>query len=143
MIEVEGKIINRHVDILIYSREIHFYIDPKIANRLHLEKSKLEKSSLVQLATRTKKKINEVVKGCPISLNGVNTIVDLNIIPFGSYDIIIGMDWLEKDNVVLDYLNKTFTCLDEKRKHSNVKGIPRPISKREILSLQMKRCFTK
>ena len=40
MIEVEGKIINQHV-ILNDSKAIHCYIDPKIVDRLHLEKSKL------------------------------------------------------------------------------------------------------
>jgi hypothetical protein len=47
MIEVEGKIINQPVAILIYSGASHCYIDPKILDRLHLEKSKLGKSSLV------------------------------------------------------------------------------------------------
>jgi hypothetical protein len=47
MIEVEGKIINHPVAILIYSGEIHSYIDPKIVDRFHLERSKLEKSCVV------------------------------------------------------------------------------------------------
>jgi hypothetical protein len=47
MIEVEGKIINQFVSILIDSGAIHSYIDPKILDRLHLDKSKLEKSNLV------------------------------------------------------------------------------------------------
>jgi hypothetical protein len=143
MIEVEGKIINHPVSILIDSGASHCYIDPKIVDRLHLEKSKLEKSSLVQLATGTKRRINEMVEGCPINLNGVNTNVDMNIIPLGSYDILIGMDWLDKHHVVLDCHNKTFTCLDEEGKQSTVKGIPRPISIREISALQLKRCFRK
>ena len=53
-----------------------------------------------------------MVRGYSISLNGVNTSVDLNIIPFGYYDILIGMDWLDKHHVVLDCHRKTFTCLD-------------------------------
>jgi hypothetical protein len=47
MIEVEGKIINHPISILIDSGASHCYIDPKIADILHLEKSKFEKSSLV------------------------------------------------------------------------------------------------
>jgi hypothetical protein len=112
MIEVEGKIINQPVAILIDSVEIHCYIDRKIVDRLHLEKSKLGKSSLVQLATGTKRRIHDMVRSCSISINGVNTSIDLNIIPLGSYDILIGMDWLDKHHVVLDCHNKTFTCLD-------------------------------
>ena len=121
MIEVECKIINNPVSILIDSRESHDYIDPKIVDRLHLEKSKLEKTSLVQLATRTKRRINDMVIGCSISLNGVNTNVDINIIPLGYYDIRIGMDWLDKHHSILDCHNNTFTCLDEEGKQSIVK----------------------
>jgi hypothetical protein len=55
MIKVEGKIINQPIVILINLGEIHYYIDPKIVDRLHLEKSKIEKSGLVQLATGTKR----------------------------------------------------------------------------------------
>jgi hypothetical protein len=47
MIKVEGKIINQPVAILIDSGVRHCYIDPKIVDRLHLEKIKLGKSSLV------------------------------------------------------------------------------------------------
>jgi predicted aspartyl protease len=112
MIKVEGKIINQHVAILIDSGASHFYIDPKIVDRLHLEKCKLVKASLVQLATGTKRRIHDMVRSCSISLNGVNTSIDLNMIPLGSYDILIGMDWLDKHHVVLDCHNKTFTCLD-------------------------------
>jgi hypothetical protein len=57
-----------------------------------LKKSKLKKSSLVQLPTGTKISIDEMVISCSISINGVNTNVDVNIIPLGFYDALIGMD---------------------------------------------------
>jgi hypothetical protein len=128
---------------LIHSGESHCYIDPKIVDRLHLEKSKLGKAIFVQLATRTKRRIHDMVRSCSISINGMNTSIDLNIIPLGSYDILIGMDWLEKHHVVLDCHNKKFTCLDGNGKQSTVKGVPRPISIREISALQLKICFRK
>jgi hypothetical protein len=105
MIEVEGKIINYPIYFLIDLWEIHCYIDPKIVDRLHLGKSKLGKESLVQLATRTKRRIHDMVRTYSISLNGVNTSIDRNIIPLGSYDILIGMDWLDKHHDVLDCHN--------------------------------------
>jgi hypothetical protein len=143
MIEVEGKIINQPVAILIDSGEIHCYIDHKIVDILHLEKSKLGKEILVQLATGTKRRIHDMVRSCSISLNDMNNIIDLNIIPLGSYDILIGMDWLEKHHVVLDCHNKTFTCLDGNGKQSIVKRVPKPISIRDISTLQLKICFRK
>jgi hypothetical protein len=116
MIEVEGNIINHHVAILFDSGESHCCIDPKIVDKLHLEISKLGKASLVQLATGTKRRIHDMVRSCSISLNGVHTSMDVNIIPLGSYDILIGMDRLDKRHDVLYCHNKTFTCLDENGK---------------------------
>jgi hypothetical protein len=98
---------------------------------------------LVQLATGTKRRIHDMVISCSISLNGMNTSIDLNIIPMGSYDICIRMDWLEKHHAILYCHNNTFTCLDGNGKQSTMKGVPRPISIREISTLQLKRCFRK
>jgi hypothetical protein len=42
-------------------------------------------------------RIHEMVIGCSISINGLNTKSDLNILPLGSYDILIGMYCLEKN----------------------------------------------
>jgi hypothetical protein len=128
---------------LIDSRESHCYIDSNIEDILHLEKSKIGKASLVQLAIGTKRRIHDMVRSCSISLNGVNTSIDVNIIPLGSYDILIGMDWLDKNHVVLDCHNKTFTRLDGNGKQSTMKGFPRSISIREISALQLKICFRK
>jgi hypothetical protein len=95
MIEVEGKINNQHIVILIDSRASHNYLDPKMVERFQLPRSKLGKPWLVQLATEAKRKINEMFKACPVDMNGLDTRVDLNIIPLGSYDCLIGMDCLD------------------------------------------------
>ena len=43
-------------------------------------------------------------------MNGLVTCVDLNVPPLGSYDVLIGMDWLEAHRVKLDCYNNTFEC---------------------------------
>jgi predicted aspartyl protease len=106
MIEVEGKIDNQPIEILIDYGASHSYINSNIVEIFHLQRSKHKKYWLVQLATGAKRKINELVKYFPIDMNGLNTKVDVNIIPLGSYDCLIGMDWLEKHHVVLDCYNK-------------------------------------
>jgi hypothetical protein len=53
------------------------------------------------------------VRDYPININGVNNNANMNIILLGSYDILIGMDWLDKNHDILDCHNKTFTCLNE------------------------------
>jgi hypothetical protein len=51
MIEVEGKINNEPIAILIDSGASHSYINANIVERFHLQRSKHNKSWLVQLAT--------------------------------------------------------------------------------------------
>jgi hypothetical protein len=76
-------------------------------------------------------------------MSGLNTKVYVNIIPLGSYDCIISMDWLEKHHVVLDCYNKTIIYHDEEGKQGNIQGILRDIVVREILSMQLKKSFRK
>jgi hypothetical protein len=113
MIEVEGKINDQPIAILINSGASHGYLDPKMVERFHLPRSKLGKYWLVQLAIGEKRKINEMVKACPMEMNGLCTKVDLTIIPLGLYDCLISMDWLDQHYVVLYYYNNAFTFLDE------------------------------
>jgi hypothetical protein len=143
MIEVEGMINNHDFTILIDSGAIHSYIDPRVVESFQFSRSKHEKSWLVQLATGTKRKINELVKSCPMNMNGLSTKAELNAMPLGSYNCLIGMDWLDQHHAILDYCNKAFTCLDEEGNQKTVQGIPRAIAIREISTIQLKKCYRK
>ena len=48
----------------------------------------------------------------------------------GSYDVIIGMDWLEVHSVVLDYIRKLIHFLDDEGKENFLRG------KNMVVSLQ-------
>jgi hypothetical protein len=76
MIEVEGRINNQTISILIYSRASHSYIDPKMVESFHLPRRKHGKYWLVQLSIGTKRKVNEMVKSCLMDMNGMNTRVE-------------------------------------------------------------------
>ena len=73
MIEVEGKIDNQPISILIDSGGNHSYINSNIVERFHLLSSRDNKSWLVQLVMGAKRKINELVKDCLIDMNGLST----------------------------------------------------------------------
>ena len=71
------------------------------------------------------------------------TTVKLNVFPLGSYDLLIGMDWLEQHKVVLNCYDKTFMCLNSDEQPVKVKGIPRKTIVRQISALQLKRAVRK
>ena len=108
----------------------HSYITPRIVEICAFKKLKHSKSWLLQLATRTKRKFSEVVDKFPLVMDGLVTCVELNLLPLGSYDVLIGMDWLEAHRVKLDYYHKTFECMDEEGNLRVVRGIPKVISVR-------------
>ena len=88
-------------------------------------------------------KVLEIVKECQVNLNGFLTKVKLNILPLGSYDILINMDWLEQHHVMLDCLHKYILCIDIQGNQVKVQGIPNKVYVRQIFSLQAKKCVRK
>jgi hypothetical protein len=143
MIEVEGMINNQTIAILIDSRASHSYINPKMVEIFHFPRGKDGKYWFLLLAIGAKRKVNEMDKLCLMDMNGLNTRADLNILPLGSYDCVIGMDWLDQHHAILECHNKAFTCLDEEQNLRKVQGIPRAMIIREISSLQLKKCYKK
>ena len=84
-----------------------------------------------------------MVEKCPLVMDGLATCVDLNVLPLGSYDVLIGMDWLEAHRVKLDCYNKTFECMNEEGNIVVVKGIPKVISVRQVSAMQLKKLCRK
>jgi hypothetical protein len=86
-----------------------------------------------------KKKGNKGHNNMPIIMNGLSTQATLNILPLGSYDMLIGMDWLASHKAKLDCYNKTLECEDEEGKKRTLQGIQNHVSVRQISTLQMKK----
>ena len=103
VVEVVGKIVEQSVSILIDPGSMHSYITPRVVEICAFNKVKHRKSWLVQLATGTKRKVSEMIEKFPLVMNGLVTCIDLNVLPLGSYDVLIGMDWLEYHRVKIDW----------------------------------------
>ena len=93
-----------------------------------LSKVRHAKSWSIQLATRARRKVTDFVVGCEIKIMNHDSKIDLNVFPLGSYDMIIGMDWLANYKVILNCFDKTFTYVDEDQIVRKVKGVLKPIS---------------
>lgn len=123
MVELEGIITKQPVSVLIDPRSNLSYISPRVVEACSLQKKKHTKTWLVQLATGTKRKVAEVVEACPIGMEGFQTQEVLNILPLGSYDVLLGMDWLAAHNTKLNYYEKILECEDEKGNARILQGI--------------------
>ena len=132
MVEVPGMIQNLSVTILIDTGAILSYISPRIVEKCKLTLNFFYKSWLVQLSTGPKWKVVNYVENCNLMMNQLETWVKLNVLPLGSYNILIGTDWLEKHQLILNCFQKTFTCLNKEGERTTVVGIPRKIYVRKI-----------
>ena len=88
------------------------YITLDVVESNKLKKQKHAKSWLVQLATGTKRKVVNFISNLEFSVDGQKIRTNLNILPLGSYDMIIRMDWLEQHNAVLDSYTKILSYQD-------------------------------
>ena len=68
-------------------------------------------------------------------MNGLPTQATLNMLPLGSYDLLIDMDWLAPHKTKLDCYNKTLECEDEERGNLTLQGIQKHVSVRQVSSL--------
>ena len=90
------RTIPRTVDLSIIPRTIPRTVDiSKAVEICSFKKTKHHKLWLVQLPIGTKRNISELVEKCPLEMGGLSTCANLNILPLGTYDILIRMDWLE------------------------------------------------
>ena len=133
--EIGGKIAKKSISILINLGSTHTYVSPKVVESCYLGKVKHNKVCLFQLVTRTKRKVSEVVMDFPIELNGILTKENLNVIPLGSYDGLISMDWLENHKVKVDCYEKVHECIVEEGRPRLVRGFPKKVLVRNISSL--------
>ena len=139
VVEIDGMISNHIVSILVDPGSNLSYIGPKTVDKYKLQPHKQTKPWLVQLATGTKRKVVEAVPACQLMLGEFFTQATLDVLPLGSYDLFVGMDWLAAHKAKLDCYYKTLECVSEEGKRITLQGIQKPISVRQILALQMRK----
>ncbi|GKA27573.1 putative reverse transcriptase domain-containing protein, partial [Tanacetum coccineum] len=99
------------------------FVNTRFSSLLDIKSIKIEDSYEVELADGRVVSTNTVLKGCTLSL--VNHIFEIDLMPIelGTFDVIIGMDWLVKHDAVIvcgekvvriPYENKTLIVKGDK-----------------------------
>eukprot|EP00253_Pinus_taeda_P033189 PITA_33189 len=127
MVEFEGKISNLSIAVLIDPGATLSYVSPKIVEHCKLQAEKFRNPWLVQLATGAKRRVLAKVNNCSLTIAGQPIVADLNVLPLGSYDILIGMDWLEKHWSLVNCKKKTIYYKDDGGEQQELQGIKHPV----------------
>ena len=106
---MEGKLCDHVISILIDPGFNYSYINADLVDKCCLNKEVHAKYWLVQLDTRTKKRVHHWVRACVFELNGMPTKTHLNVLPLGSYKMLLGMDWLYLHMTKVDFYDKALS----------------------------------
>ncbi|GKA65950.1 putative reverse transcriptase domain-containing protein, partial [Tanacetum coccineum] len=92
---------NRYASVLFDSGSDRSFVNTRFSSLLDIKPIKIEDSYEVELADGRIVSTNTVLKGCTLSL--VNHIFEIDLMPIelGTFDVIIGMDWLVKHDAVI------------------------------------------
>ncbi|GKD28196.1 putative nucleotidyltransferase, ribonuclease H [Tanacetum coccineum] len=85
---------DHYVTTLFESGADYSFVSPTFIPLLYIEPSDLGFSYEIEIASEQLVEIDKVIKGCKLEIEG--HVFDINLIPFGrgSFDLIIGIDWL-------------------------------------------------
>eukprot|EP00253_Pinus_taeda_P033962 PITA_33962 len=143
MVEFEGKISNLTISVLIDPGATLSYVSPKVVEQCSLQYVKFKNPWLVQLATGAKRRVTAKVNNCSFTIADQPVTADLNVLPLGSYDILIGMDWLEKHWSLVDCKTKVIYYRDQQGNRKEMQRIKQPMQVRPITANQLIKCIWK
>ncbi|GJY89852.1 putative reverse transcriptase domain-containing protein [Tanacetum coccineum] len=97
---------NHYATTLFDSGADYSFVSTTFTPLLGIETSNLGFSYEIEIASRQLAEINKVIRGCELEIEGHT--FDIDIIPFGSgsFDVIVGMDWLYKHKAEIIFHEK-------------------------------------
>ncbi|KAI3811045.1 hypothetical protein L1987_20761 [Smallanthus sonchifolius] len=113
---------NHYASILFDTGADRSFVSLTFESRLAKQRTKLDNSYSVEIANGKSITINFVIRDCNLELNNHEFSVDLLPMQLGSFDIIIGMDWLSKHHAEYDAF--LAHVVDTKDKGKKLQDIP-------------------
>ncbi|GJV94673.1 reverse transcriptase domain-containing protein [Tanacetum coccineum] len=90
-------LLNQHlVKVLFNSRADRSFISISLASKLNISSITIDTFYDIEMADGNLVNTNTVIKGCTLTLLNQPFEIDLMLIKLGSFDVVIGMDWLSK-----------------------------------------------
>nr|GEV69813.1 reverse transcriptase domain-containing protein [Tanacetum cinerariifolium] len=132
---------NRYATVLFDSGSDKSFVNTSFSHLIDIDPVRLDTSYEVELADGRLASTNIVLKGCTINLVGHLFKIDLMPIELGTFDVIIGMDWLVERDAIIVYGRKV-VHVPYKNKTLVVEG-DRGASRLKVISCIKARKFIK
>jgi hypothetical protein len=113
VLETTGTVADQNLSILIDPRATKSFIYGASLKRIKVKAVEQDEFSFMEMASGAKQKVGGKVTGCALNLGEFVTRVNLYVTILGSYDVVIGMDWLETHEAILNCKTKWLSLVDD------------------------------
>jgi hypothetical protein len=113
MLETLGTIVDQTLSILIYPGATNSFISGAMLKRIKVKEVEHDEFRFVEMALGAKQKVGGKVTGYTLNLREFFTRANLYVTILGSHDIVIGMDWLESHEAILNCKTKRLSLVDD------------------------------
>jgi hypothetical protein len=137
VIETSGTIADQNYSILIDLGATERFISSVAMKRIKVKEVEQDEFKYIEMASGAKQEVGGKVTDSSLTLGDFVTKVYLYVTILGSYDIVIGKDWLELHNVILNYKTKWLSLTNDLGQSRVIVGRDQGMSFRFISSLQL------
>jgi hypothetical protein len=102
VLETSCTIEDWNYSILIDPSDPNNFISSAPLKRIKVKEVEQDEFKYVEMASSSKQNVGGKVTDCILTLEDFVTMVDTYFMILGYYNIVIGMDWLESHNVILN-----------------------------------------
>ncbi|XP_057814098.2 uncharacterized protein LOC131028004 [Cryptomeria japonica] len=142
-IHMTSKIFGQSVSILIDTGATKCFINPKVVSILSIRLGYMSNTWMVQYGNQAEKRIDSCLFCSDFELPCFQTQVNLYVTPLGSYDVILGINWLIKHKGVVNCEDKVVSCIDDFGNLVEIFGSQKPFKLRHISAMQLKKAQRK
>jgi hypothetical protein len=143
VLETTGTVTDQTLSILIDPGATESFIFGAMLKRIKVKVVEQDEFSFVEMASGAKQKVGGKVTGYALNLGEFVMRVNLYVTILGSYDVVIGMDWLETHEAILNCKMKRLILVDDEGQRCVIVGRNQGVSLRFVSSLQLQKIMRK
>jgi hypothetical protein len=122
VLETTGTITDQTLSFLIDPSATESFISGATLKRIKVKAVDQNEFSFVEMASGAKQKVGGKVTGYALNLGEFVTRTNLYVTILGSYDVVIGMDWLESHEAILNCKTKWLNLVDDEGQRHVIVG---------------------
>jgi hypothetical protein len=138
VVESSGTLNHINVKILFDYGATNSLISPSALEKSGLESYEHADFKQVKMASGEKQVVGPSVDNCLVDLGVYTTRLKVYITALRTYDLIIGMDWLESHRAMVDCFAKRVICVDDEGRPVEIHGVRRNVSLCFISTMKVK-----